>query len=67
MARQQGTVAACGASACQYPVCGHYLEQQPTAALVCVREDVSDRWCQTAVLLTGCSHATTVHPKYITK
>lgn len=67
MARQQGTWVACGASGCQYLVCGHYLKQQPTAGLVCVREDVSDRWCQTSVLLTGCSYATSVHSKYSIK
>lgn len=26
MARQQGTLAACGESDCQYLVCGHYLK-----------------------------------------
>lgn len=69
MARQQGTLAACGASDCQYVatmwhvVCGHYLKQQPTAGLLYVKEDVSDRRCQTSVLLTGCSYATSVHSK----
>lgn len=51
MARQQGTWAACGASGCQHLVCGYYLKQQPTAGLVCVKEDVSDRCCQTSELL----------------
>lgn len=67
MARQQGTLAACGASGCQYLVCGLYLKQQPTAVLVCVEEDVSDRWCKTSVLLTGCSSATSVHSNYSIK
>lgn len=60
MARQQGTWAACAASDCQHLVWGHYLRQQPTAGLVCVKEDVSDRCCQTSALLTGCSYATSV-------
>lgn len=67
MARQQGTLAACAASDCQHLVGGHYFKQQPTADLVCVKEDVSDRCCQTSVLLTGCSYATPVHPKYSVK
>lgn len=51
MARQQGTWAAHGASGCQHLVCGYYLKQQPTAGLVCVKEDVSDRCCRTSELL----------------
>lgn len=67
MARQQGTLAACGASGCQHLVCGYYLKQQPAAGLVCVKEDVSDRCCQTSELLIGCFYATSVHPKHSIK
>lgn len=67
MARRQGTLAACGASGCQHLVRGYYLKQQPAAGLVCVKEDVSDRCCQTSELLTGCSYATSVHPKHSIK
>lgn len=65
MARQQWSLAAYGASACQYLVCGHYLKQQPIAGVVCIKEDVPDS--QTSVLVTLCCYAISVHPKYIAK
>lgn len=57
MARQQGTLAACGASCCQHLACGYYVKQQPAAGLVCVKEDVLSRCCQTSELTVGCFYA----------
>jgi len=67
VARQPGMSAACRTSGCQHLVCGYYLKQQPAAGLACVKEHVSDRYCQTSELLIGCSYTISVHLKHSIK
>lgn len=63
IARQQGILAAHGDSCCQHLVCGYYVKQKPAAGLVCVKEDVLNRCCQTSELIVGCSYASSFQLK----